>query len=67
MTRPAPRSVLLATRGISTHQDFMNLMGVLMADLVAGRVGPSVASGIARRASRELCHALALSRAARHG
>ena len=63
--REKARSLAIAAKGVHSLEGFSTLLGLLMADLVAGRLGPSVVSGVARRASRELLRASAAARAAR--
>ena len=38
----APRSLIVAQKGIKTNTDFANLMSGLMSDLIEGRVTPQV-------------------------
>lgn len=44
--RPAPRSLKLSEQGITTAQDFANIMGALMTDLISGRVTPQVGNAM---------------------
>ncbi len=38
----APRSLVIAARGVKTGDDFAGLMSALMSDLIEGRVTPQI-------------------------
>lgn len=49
-----PRSLRIAASGITTGHKFANLYSALMADLIEGRVTPSIAHAICNAGSRLL-------------
>ena len=48
------RSLPIAKRGVSTAQDFANLMSSLMSDLIEGRIGPDIANAVCNAGGKML-------------
>ena len=44
--KAAPRSLVIAAKGISTGNDFAQLMSSLMSDLIEGRMSPEVGNAV---------------------
>jgi len=49
-----PRSLTLSEPGIRSAQDFANVMGALMTDLLAGRVAPNIGNAMCNAGGKML-------------
>ena len=49
-----PLTLALSEQGINTAQDFSNVMGAIMTDLVAGRLAPNVANAMCNAGGKML-------------
>jgi hypothetical protein len=49
-----PKSLAISECGVSTGQDFVNLMSSLMSDLIAGRIQPTIANAVCNAGGKML-------------
>lgn len=54
VTKPQPRCLEIASRGVKTGQDFAAMMSALMSDLIDGRITPMVGNATCNAAGKLL-------------